>query len=117
MQQLQTVLLQQIKNGEHHWSLERIASTLHLTERTLQRKIKFHTQLTVGQYLQEFRLQYAHQALQRKQYVTIREVVYALGYTNPSYFAKIFKKRFGYNPKAFANKAERKSGCHEKVKR
>ncbi|MFK7905022.1 MAG: helix-turn-helix domain-containing protein [Chitinophagales bacterium] len=100
MQQLQEVIAQQITDKNHQLAVEHLAEVMHITKKTLERKIKAHTQQTAKQYLHEFRLQYAHQALEEEAYTSTQELATSLGYSNASHLALIFKKRFGYTPKA-----------------
>lgn len=110
MQQLQALIDQQIGDKNHELALVYLAEALLLTEKTLYRKIKEYTQQTPQQYLQEIRLQKAHRALEDNQYNTTKEIAYVLGYSNPSYFANLFKKRFGYSPKALILKRKKTGG-------
>ena len=99
LQQLQELMDQQINNGNADWTLAYFANSLHIGEKTLHRKIREHIQQTPQQYFQAIRLQKAHRLLEENHYSNTKEVAYALGYSNPSYFARIFKKQFGYSPK------------------
>ncbi|MFK7908287.1 MAG: helix-turn-helix domain-containing protein [Chitinophagales bacterium] len=99
IEQLQDVILQQIANKNYPLTLHYLAKNMLIGEKTLHRKIKEDTQQTPQQYIQELRLQIAHQAIEEQQYTTTKELAYSFGYSNPSYFAVIFKKRFDYSPK------------------
>lgn len=100
MQQLRKLIVRQITQKEHQLALENLAASLQVSRKTLERKIKVHTQQTAKQYLHEFRLQYAHRILEEGVYTNTQELAADLGYSNTSHFALIFKKRFGYTPKA-----------------
>ncbi len=53
------------------------------------------------EFIRENRLQRALYFIQQKQFETISEVCYEVGYENPSYFAKLFAKRFGKSPSEY----------------
>jgi len=75
-----------------------IAEQLHVSERHLRRKIRQLIGLTPNEYIREIKLQKAKQLLEQRQYETIREITYVLGFSSSSYFAKIFQERFGCAP-------------------
>lgn len=58
-------------------------------------KQKFHT--TFVEYLTGLRIQQAKKLLLEKKH-TIKEVCYKVGYKEPNYFARVFKKETGYSP-------------------
>jgi len=43
----------------------------------------------------------ARDMLDRKQKKTVSEVAYAVGFSTPSYFSKLFKDRFGRSPSEY----------------
>ncbi len=104
MQQLQTLLNQEMKDKNHPITLGNLAQLLPMSKRTLEHQIKIHTQQTPKQYLQQWRLQKAHQLLVTQKCTTTKAAAYTIGYTNPSHFALIFKKQFGYSPKGLIAK-------------
>ncbi len=106
MQQLQTVVSQQIAQKNHQLAVEHIAESLQISKKTLERKIKMHTQKTAKKYLHEWRLQSAHRALEKRKYTTTKALANSFGYSNASHFAIIFKKRFGHSPKALLLKTK-----------
>ncbi len=116
MQQLQEVIVQQIVDKNHSLAVEKLAETLQISKKTLERKIKVHTQQTAKQYLHEFRLQYAHRTLEARSYSTTSELAFSFGYVNPSHFALIFRKRFGYTPKYLILKLQEQKNQAEDTK-
>ena len=60
------------------------------------------------EYLQEKRLTEAERLL-RDDSLSVGEIITAVGYENESYFRKLFKEKYGKNPKAYRMEKERKA--------
>jgi YesN/AraC family two-component response regulator len=75
-----------------------IAFLLNVSERTLFNKLKQYTGQTPSLYLRKVRLDHAYNYLKTRKYQTIKEVVYATGFSNPRYFTMLFKEEFGITP-------------------
>ena len=58
-----------------------------------------YTGKSICKYITEKRLDRAKSMLDNEDYVLIREVAEAVGYSNPLYFSRLFKNRFGYSPR------------------
>lgn len=84
--------------AEH--SLAALCRRFYINEFKLKRNFKAFYGVTVFGYLRELRFQRAEQLLQEGKY-SVLEVANAVGYSNPSHFAKGFQERFGLKPKAF----------------
>lgn len=69
------------------------------------RKLKSLTGMAPNQFIQEVRLRQALPRLQRGDQ-TIAEVAFTSGFNSPTYFTKVFHKRFGISPSAFAKNQE-----------
>ncbi|OMF34540.1 DNA-binding response regulator [Paenibacillus sp. FSL H8-0548] len=61
---------------------------------------KQETGQTVGEYLTQIRVEKAKELLRDPQY-KFYDICYAIGYTDPSYFTKLFKKVTGATPSAY----------------
>lgn len=68
----------------------------------IYRKIKQLTGMSVVEYIRSIRLKKAALYLKQNK-LTISEIIYMVGYSNPSYFTKCFKEEFGVSPKDFKN--------------
>jgi signal transduction histidine kinase/DNA-binding response OmpR family regulator len=77
---------------------EYLASSSHVSKRTLQRHLKAATGLSTKQYLLEIKLDRARTLLETKQLKTVAEVAHASGFSTPTYFSRIFEERFGRRP-------------------
>lgn len=85
-------------------SVADLAQALHVSERSLQRKIKELTGLSPAQYLLECRLDRARQLLEKRVFTTMREVAFAVGFETPHYFSSVYEKRFGRTPSSYFSK-------------
>lgn len=81
--------------------LDFLASKMAIGKRQLNRKIKEHTGLTPGKYVQEVRLQKARMLLEDKAYFSVSAVAYSVGFKSPKYFSHQFKERFGRLPSSY----------------
>ncbi|MEM1094239.1 MAG: ATP-binding protein [Bacteroidota bacterium] len=76
-----------------------VADALGLTPRQLLRKLKALTGQTTSERLRLHRLAVAHQLLSTSS-TPVKAVVFAVGFTSGSYFAKQFKQAYGVTPSA-----------------
>ena len=56
--------------------------------------------MSATQFIRMIKLKRAAQFLDNTDY-SISEIVYEVGFTNPSYFTKRFKQQFGVSPKDY----------------
>lgn len=85
---------------QRHKEVNFYASELHITPRHLSHVLKKETGSTVKQCIEEFVLFEAKSLLKQTE-MTIREIVYWLGYDDPSYFTKLFRNKVGTTPLGF----------------
>ncbi|MBN2167522.1 MAG: response regulator [Marinilabiliaceae bacterium] len=76
-----------------------------ISSKQLYRKVKQLTGLTTVDYIKSIRMKKAAMYLSNKNF-TIAEVMYMVGFSNHSYFAKCFESRFGLTPRQFIEQAE-----------
>lgn len=74
-----------------------LADELGISPRHLQRRLKDITGLSTNAFIRTLRLQRAHQLLD-KGAGNVSEVAYAVGYTDPKYFSRIFRQAYGVPP-------------------
>ncbi|MFC5703942.1 helix-turn-helix domain-containing protein [Cohnella faecalis] len=86
--------------GEQDLSREDIASHVYLNPDYLTRIFKKDTGMSLSDYLQSSRIDYAKELLANTGQ-SVSEIAVASGYSNLSYFSTIFKKATGYNPVDF----------------
>lgn len=82
------------------FKIEKLCREVGVSERQLQRKLKSITKKSPAQFIISVRLQKAKELLMNKNR-NISEIAFKTGFSNPSYFAKCFKKEFGTSPSDF----------------
>ncbi|REE92771.1 two-component system response regulator YesN [Paenibacillus taihuensis] len=85
------------KLGEQDLSREDIASYVYLNPDYLSRLFKKETKMSISDYLQLQRIEYAKGLLERSEQ-SVSDIAVAAGYSNLSYFSTIFKKETGCSP-------------------
>ena len=95
-------VLRYIEENYRTGSLTQIADTLHYDLCWLSREIKRRTGKTFKELLQEKRLTQAAYFLKHTS-LRVEEVGEAVGYSNLSYFHRIFQERYGVTPKKYRN--------------
>lgn len=81
-------------------SVEMLAKEAGTNVNKLQEGFKYVYDLTVNKYMQDIKLKAAKEMLMTSE-KNISEIVTAIGLNNRSYFSKIFKEKYGVNPKYF----------------
>ena len=81
-------------------SLEGLSEQLHVSKSYLARLFRQHTRMTVTNYINNIKPDYAAQML-RFSSKSIREISEYIGYQDAAYFSRIFRKRFGMSPLKF----------------
>lgn len=71
------------------------------SDRSLFRKVKANTGLSLMQYIKEYRLRKARTLLENKEVQSVSEASYAVGFNYLSHFTKNYKERFGKNPSEY----------------
>lgn len=95
-------IMQAIENHlqDYDFNLDFLAAELCLSKSTMNRKIKAMTGLTPMDFVKTVRLRTAARLLRQKD-TTISDVAYAVGFSDPKYFAKCFKEEYGMTPTQF----------------
>lgn len=81
-------------------TVENLAKEAGTNVNKLQEGFKYVYDLTVNKYIQNVKLEAAKDMLMNSE-KNISEIVLAIGLNNRSYFSKIFKEKYGVNPKYF----------------
>lgn len=97
--QVRQLLLNTFNQGFH--GIEFIADKLHMTPRTLQRRLQAQG-YTFSQILEEMKQEMSFKLLRSRQH-SISEIAYMLGFSEPGSFSRSFRKWTGTTPKHFLN--------------
>jgi signal transduction histidine kinase/DNA-binding NarL/FixJ family response regulator len=84
--------------GDPDFGIRQLSEKAFLGERQLRRKITEITGLPPLEFIRQIRLLHAKMLIEQHSYHTIAEVAAAVGFNNPTYFSRLFKKRFGMSP-------------------
>jgi signal transduction histidine kinase/ligand-binding sensor domain-containing protein/DNA-binding response OmpR family regulator len=99
-------LLQKVKEAiinrlsDEQLSVDSLAEEIGLSRAHFYRKITALTGLPVNELIASFRLERAAQLL-AQQWGPVSQVAYEVGFSNPSYFSKRFKEKFGVSPSEY----------------
>ena len=76
---------------------------LKMSNMQVYRKLKSLTNLSGNEFIKNIRLKKAVQLLESENY-NISEIAYKVGFNDPSYFARMFKKQYGKVPSEYVEK-------------
>ncbi|MCW8849471.1 MAG: DUF4242 domain-containing protein [Melioribacteraceae bacterium] len=88
------------KIGVPEFKSEDLFGLLGLSKSQANRKIKSLTGIAPNQLIQEFRLRNSLKILKQRN-VTVAEIAFELGFNNPTYFTRVFRKRYNLTPTSF----------------
>ena len=89
--------------GDEELKIDDMADAVGMSRTVFYNKVKELVGLSPSDFLRQVRMQRAEQ-LVAKSRMTISEIAYAVGFTDPKYFAKCFKKQTGMTPTEFRTK-------------
>ncbi|MDO5980805.1 hybrid sensor histidine kinase/response regulator transcription factor [Flavivirga spongiicola] len=80
-----------------------VSQELGMSHSVIYKKLKSLTNLSLIEYVRDYKLKTAKQLLIQKGY-TVADACYYVGYSDRKYFSKLFKQRFGKTPSSFLQK-------------
>jgi YesN/AraC family two-component response regulator len=83
--------------SDSNFDIDEFADVLHLSRSTLYRKLKTMTGLSPMEFIRNIRLKHACTMLNGGS-MSISEIAYSVGFSDPNYFALCFKTEFGNTP-------------------
>ncbi len=84
--------------------LSDVAESAHVSTAYLSKLFSDHLCSSFVDYLTELRVAHAEQLI-RENRLTVKEVAHAVGYQDPNYFSKIFRKTVGISPSMYAERS------------
>lgn len=87
-----------IECNKPEFGIENIVTEFAISKSSLYRKIKSSTGLTPNEFISEIKLQKARVMIELNQVNSLKQLSFAVGFTKPSYFSKLYEKRFGSKP-------------------
>ena len=95
MQDLLVIVENHLDN--ENFSVEQLGKEVHMSTSQINRKLKALIDQSAQQFIRSVRMQRAMELLKNKA-ANISEISYQVGFKDPGYFARVFKKHFGYPP-------------------
>ncbi len=80
-----------------NFNVPMLSGEMGMSQPILYKKIRALTDLSVNDFIKSVRLKKAAQLLNQQVY-NVSETAYAVGFSDPKYFTKEFKKQFGLSP-------------------
>jgi two-component system response regulator YesN len=103
---MRALLLQAKEYIDNHYhksiSLEEVAEKIGISSYYLSKLFKERFQVTFIDYLKNTRLQKAKELLLDGT-MPLKEIALTIGYKDPNYFSRIFKKEVGVSPREYRN--------------
>ncbi len=78
-----------------------ICSRIGLSRSQFFAKFKSLTGMTPNTYIHNYRLKFAATLLSAQPQLSVADITYRVGFTNPAYFTRCFKKLFGVPPQSY----------------
>lgn len=97
-------LMEDNMSDDTYW-IDDLSYDMHVSRSTLFRKIKYLTGRSPQTFMRTIRLERALQLLE-KGHLRIAEVAYQVGFSDPNYFSKCFRKFFGKSPSSFMTRSK-----------
>jgi signal transduction histidine kinase/DNA-binding response OmpR family regulator len=88
---------------EADFDVDQLEKAMDMSKMQLYRKLKMLTSLAGNEFIRSIRLQQARILLE-KGTLNVSEVAYQVGFNDPAYFTRAFKKQYGFAPKTFISK-------------
>lgn len=82
-------------------SIERMAKTLGFNRAYVSRVFKRHTGMTPVAFLLRLRIDKARQLLRERKELTVEQIAASVGFQDPLYFSKQFRRTYGLPPTAY----------------
>ena len=82
------------------FSVDKLSKQAAISKPQLYRKLMASTGRSAHQFIQDMRLAKAEMLL-KDTGLPITEVAFSIGFSDPHYFSKVFKKNFGLKPTAY----------------
>ncbi|SFG91988.1 hybrid sensor histidine kinase/response regulator transcription factor [Pedobacter insulae] len=90
--------------ADENFGVDALASKIGMSRPVLYKKVRMLTDLSVNDFVKSIRLKKAKQLFMQNRY-TIYEVSYQVGFNDPKYFSREFKKQFGESPRSVMDRS------------
>lgn len=87
--------------SDNTFTAEQFSQEMNMSQSQLLRKLKALTNLTINEFIRDFRLQRAAKLLSNKS-ANVSEIAYMTGFESLSYFSKVFQEKYGKLPSEYS---------------
>lgn len=98
LQKATQIVIENMANPE--FDVEDLEKSLDMSKMQLYRKLKNLTSFAGNEFIRSIRLREAKSLLENSDF-NISEIAYQVGFNDPAYFTRTFKKQYGKSPKEF----------------
>lgn len=91
--------------ADEDFGVSELATEIGMSRPILYKKIRMLTDLSVNDFIKSIRLKKARQLFMKGRF-TIYEVSYQVGFNDPKYFSREFKKQFGESPRSMMDRVK-----------
>lgn len=84
--------------NEQNFSMDALASSMSMSRSVFYRRLKGVVGQSPVEYVNEFRLQYATELLDKEPEKAVSQIAYECGFSSPQYFSNVFRKRNHMTP-------------------
>ncbi|GJM64381.1 two-component regulator propeller domain-containing protein [Persicobacter diffluens] len=100
LEQIKNIIEEEIENP--NLDIEFFCSNLGVSRTWLYNKMKSLLDMSMNEFIRSCRLKHGAKLLITEK-ISVSQVAYAVGFNDPKYFTRCFKKEFGIGPKAYVN--------------
>ena len=84
--------------ADRHFDVQALAEALFMSRRNFYRRLTALTGMSPAVFIRHIRLQRARQLVEQQALETVSEVAYAVGFSNVSYFSRLYRQTFNTSP-------------------
>lgn len=88
--------------SDEDFNVPELANYIGMSQPVLYKKVRAITDLSVNDFIKTIRLKKAAQLFSQRAY-NVSEISYLVGFNDPKYFSREFKKQYGKSPKEYVN--------------
>jgi AraC-like DNA-binding protein len=104
MDRVMTIMEQNYKNSE--FGVQQMCEAMGMSRSLLSKRLNVETGMPASQFIRNYRLNIAHELLQRKnQSRNVADIAFSVGFNDPKYFTRCFHRQYGVPPSSFTQSA------------
>jgi len=92
LNRLEELIIDNLDNS--NYTIARLAQELFLSSASLNRKVNYICNCSPGDYVRKIKLEKARELFETNQSTNLSKVAKKIGYSNPTYFSKIYRQSY-----------------------